>query len=68
MSENEPKEVKPQDLGAAPGVHFVHAACGRNDTLLFGSCGTVGGWGEYSGTGTRLYLYFFDFVVLSWPE
>ncbi|EDR07538.1 uncharacterized protein LACBIDRAFT_250496, partial [Laccaria bicolor S238N-H82] len=41
VSENAPKEVKPQDLGAAPGVRFVHAACGRNHTLLVGSCGTV---------------------------
>ena len=41
VSENAPKEVKPQDLGAPPGVRFVHTACGRNHTLLVGSCGTM---------------------------
>ncbi|TFK37496.1 regulator of chromosome condensation 1/beta-lactamase-inhibitor protein II [Crucibulum laeve] len=39
ISENAPRAVKPTDLGAPKGTKFVHAACGRNHTLLVGSDG-----------------------------
>ncbi|KAI0730901.1 RCC1/BLIP-II [Earliella scabrosa] len=41
ISENEPRRLAPQDLGAPKGTRFVHAACGRNHTLLVGSGGEV---------------------------
>lgn len=33
--------VRPSDLGAHGDTKFVHAACGRNHTLLVGSDGSV---------------------------
>jgi alpha-tubulin suppressor-like RCC1 family protein len=68
VSENAPKEVKPQDLGAAPGVRFVHAACGRNHTLLVGSCGTLWAAGANTLGQVRVVCVLFDFVVLRWLE
>lgn len=41
ISENAPRMVKASDLGAPKGTKFVHAACGRNHTLLVGSDGSV---------------------------
>ncbi|KAF9456066.1 regulator of chromosome condensation 1/beta-lactamase-inhibitor protein II [Collybia nuda] len=41
ISENAPMKLTPGDLGAAKGTKFVHAACGRNHTLLVGSDGNV---------------------------
>lgn len=41
ISENSPHKVTPQSLGAAEHTKFVHAACGRNHTLLVGSEGQV---------------------------
>ncbi|KAF5362181.1 hypothetical protein D9756_002116 [Leucocoprinus leucothites] len=41
ISENAPRMVKASELGAAKGTKFVHAACGRNHTLLVGSDGSV---------------------------
>ncbi|KAF7793518.1 hypothetical protein EIP86_004632 [Pleurotus ostreatoroseus] len=41
VSENAPIRVTPQDLGAPEGTKFVHAACGRNHTLLVGSEGQL---------------------------
>ncbi|EAU90663.2 hypothetical protein CC1G_03932 [Coprinopsis cinerea okayama7 len=41
VSENAPVPLKPTDLGAPQGTKFVHAACGRNHTLLVGSDGSV---------------------------
>ncbi|CAK5273781.1 unnamed protein product [Mycena citricolor] len=41
ISENAPRLVTAADLGAAPGTKFVHAACGRNHTLLVGSDGRL---------------------------
>lgn len=41
ISENAPIKVTPQSLGAAAHTKFVHAACGRNHTLLVGSEGQV---------------------------
>ncbi|KAJ3515499.1 hypothetical protein NMY22_g14437 [Coprinellus aureogranulatus] len=41
VSENAPVCLKPTDLGAPAGTKFVHAACGRNHTVLVGSDGTV---------------------------
>lgn len=41
VSENAPMRLIPADLGAAKGTKFVHAACGRNHTLLVGSDGNV---------------------------
>jgi alpha-tubulin suppressor-like RCC1 family protein len=41
ISENAPRKLIPADLGAADGTKFVHAACGRNHSLLVGSDGEV---------------------------
>lgn len=38
--EESPLKISPQDLGAAPGTKFIHAATGRSHTLLVGSDGT----------------------------
>ncbi|KAF5316310.1 hypothetical protein D9619_006834 [Psilocybe cf. subviscida] len=46
ISENAPRLVRATDLGAAAGTTFVHAACGRNHTLLVGSDGTVWAAGQ----------------------
>ncbi|KAH9479125.1 Protein RCC2-like protein [Psilocybe cubensis] len=46
ISENAPRLVKATDLGAPKGTKFVHAACGRNHTLLVGSDGTVWAAGQ----------------------
>lgn len=59
VSENAPKEVKPQDLGAPPGVRFVHTACGRNHLGAVGLCGRLG---RTLCDRYALYSYFFDCV------
>ena len=41
VSENAPMPITPVELGAPKGTKFVHAACGRNHTVLVGSDGTV---------------------------
>jgi alpha-tubulin suppressor-like RCC1 family protein len=41
ISENAPRKLKAKELGAPAGVKFVHAACGRNHSLLVGSNGHV---------------------------
>lgn len=41
ISENAPFCLKPTDIGAPKGTKFVHAACGRNHTVLVGSDGSV---------------------------
>ncbi|KAH6915623.1 regulator of chromosome condensation 1/beta-lactamase-inhibitor protein II [Coprinopsis sp. MPI-PUGE-AT-0042] len=41
VSENAPIPITPVELGAPKGTKFVHAACGRNHTVLVGSDGTV---------------------------
>jgi len=46
ISENAPRLVKPTDLGTPKDTKFVHAACGRNHTLLVGSDGTVWAAGQ----------------------
>ncbi|GLB41420.1 putative regulator of chromosome condensation (RCC1) repeat [Lyophyllum shimeji] len=46
ISENAPMRVVPADLGAGKGTRFVHAACGRNHTLLVGSDGNVWSAGQ----------------------
>ncbi|KAF8885095.1 regulator of chromosome condensation 1/beta-lactamase-inhibitor protein II [Gymnopilus junonius] len=46
ISENAPRLVKATDLGAPKGTRFVHAACGRNHTLLVGSDGSVWAAGQ----------------------
>lgn len=48
VSENAPVRLKPTDLGAPAGTKFVHAACGRNHTILVGSDGSV--WGAGANT------------------
>ena len=45
VSENAPTRVTAHELGAPKGTRFVHAACGRNHTLLVGSDGSVWGAG-----------------------
>ncbi|VDC05500.1 unnamed protein product [Peniophora sp. CBMAI 1063] len=39
VSENAPRRVRAEELGAPPGTRFVNAACGRNHTILVGSNG-----------------------------
>ncbi len=57
ISENAPHLVKPSDLGAASGTRFVHAACGRNHTLLVGSDGSVWAAGQNNfGQVARILL------------
>lgn len=46
VSENAPRLVKATDLGATKGTKFIHAACGRNHTLLVGSDGSVWAAGQ----------------------
>ncbi|PPQ94709.1 hypothetical protein CVT25_009564 [Psilocybe cyanescens] len=46
ISENAPRLVKATDLGAPKGTKFVHAACGRNHTLLVASDGSVWAAGQ----------------------
>ncbi|EIM79311.1 RCC1/BLIP-II [Stereum hirsutum FP-91666 SS1] len=41
ISENAPWKLRAQDLGAAAGTKFVHAACGRAHSILVGSDGRV---------------------------
>jgi alpha-tubulin suppressor-like RCC1 family protein len=41
VSENAPIKLEAKDLGAPKGAKFVHAACGRNHTILVGSDGQV---------------------------
>ncbi|KZT10189.1 RCC1/BLIP-II [Laetiporus sulphureus 93-53] len=41
ISENAPKRLTARELGAPKGTRFVHAACGRNHTLLVGSGGQL---------------------------
>lgn len=41
ISENAPKRLTAQELGAPKGTRFVHAACGKNHTLLVGSGGQL---------------------------
>ncbi len=41
VSENAPRRVKASELGGTEETKFVHAACGRNHTLLVGSEGQV---------------------------
>lgn len=41
VSENAPRRISPQNLGAPKGVTFAHAAVGRSHTLLVGSNGDV---------------------------
>ncbi|KAF8991061.1 regulator of chromosome condensation 1/beta-lactamase-inhibitor protein II [Cyathus striatus] len=46
VSENAPRLLRPGELGAPKGTKFVHAACGRNHTLLVGSDGSVWAAGQ----------------------
>ncbi|KAJ3517000.1 hypothetical protein NLJ89_g772 [Agrocybe chaxingu] len=46
VSENAPRMLNPAELGAPKGTKFVHAACGRNHTLLVGSDGSVWAAGQ----------------------
>jgi len=58
ISENAPRLIKPSDLGALSGTRFVHAACGRNHTLLVGSDGMVWAAGQNNfGQVARILLY-----------
>lgn len=41
ISENAPRKLKATELGAPVRTKFVHAACGRNHSLLVGSNGQV---------------------------
>jgi alpha-tubulin suppressor-like RCC1 family protein len=41
VSENAPRHLTPQQLKAAKGTSFVHAACGRAHSLLVGSGGEL---------------------------
>ncbi|KAJ7746825.1 regulator of chromosome condensation 1/beta-lactamase-inhibitor protein II [Mycena maculata] len=41
ISENAPRRLTAAELGAPAGTQFVHAACGRNHTLLVASDGSL---------------------------
>ena len=41
VSENAPRRLVPQEIGAPKSTRFVHAALGRNHTLLVGSEGQL---------------------------
>ena len=41
VSETTPRKLTARQLGAPKGTIFVHAACGRNHSLLIGSNGDV---------------------------
>lgn len=41
ISENEPRRVTAQDLGAPKGTRLVTAGCGKSHTLLVGSEGQL---------------------------
>ncbi|CDO70139.1 hypothetical protein BN946_scf184783.g23 [Trametes cinnabarina] len=41
ISENAPRRVTAHELGAPKNTRFIHAACGRNHTLLVGSDGQL---------------------------
>ncbi|KAI0923703.1 hypothetical protein AcV5_009178 [Taiwanofungus camphoratus] len=41
ISENAPRRLTAQELGAQKGTRFIHAACGRGHTLLVGSGGQL---------------------------
>ena len=56
ISENEPRRLTAQELGAPADVHFVHAACGRNHTLLVGSDGQLWTAGQnHAGQVSQFY-------------
>ncbi|KAG6835386.1 hypothetical protein H0H93_001964 [Arthromyces matolae] len=46
VSENAPMKIDAATLGAKPGTRFVHAACGRNHTILVGNDGTAWSAGQ----------------------
>lgn len=58
--------VTPHDLGAPNGTRWVHAACGRNHTLLVGSDGSLwsAGANSYGQVSIRVSVVFFHCVVL----
>jgi alpha-tubulin suppressor-like RCC1 family protein len=63
ISENAPMKLLPVELGAEEGTKFVHAACGRNHTLLVGSDGNVWSAGsQQSWTGDQLVLFLSKFL------
>ena len=76
ISENAPRRLVPQELGAPKSTRFVHAALGRNHTLLVGSDGQLWSAGanhagqvssSRSGRGSlfskRLLWLFFPFLL-----
>ncbi|KAG6810944.1 hypothetical protein H0H92_009685 [Tricholoma furcatifolium] len=46
VSENAPMRILPANLGAREGTRFVHAACGKNHTLLVSNDGSVWSAGQ----------------------
>lgn len=63
ISENAPRQLLATELGAEYGTKFVHAACGRNHSLLVGSNGQV--WsagkndvGQVSGFNLSVHTLF----------
>ncbi|KAG6867701.1 hypothetical protein C0993_012151 [Termitomyces sp. T159_Od127] len=46
VSENAPMRIVASELGAKEGTRFVHAACGRNHTILVGSDGSAWSAGQ----------------------
>lgn len=58
VSENAPRLVKPSDLGASSDTKFVHAACGRNHTLLVGSDGSLWSAGANNVGQVRVFNLF----------
>jgi alpha-tubulin suppressor-like RCC1 family protein len=64
ISESAPRRVRAvQDLGASKGTKIVHAACGRNHTLLVGSDGSVwsAGANNFGQVGATRFLWIVSF-------
>ena len=60
ISENVPRWIRAaQELGTIEGTKIVHVACGRNHTLLVGSCGSVWSAGVNTYGQVRFFFGFF---------
>ena len=62
VSEQAPKKLTPQRVGAPKGVEFVHAAVGRSHSLLVGSNGDV--WSAGANTMGQVQFLAFRLSLL----
>lgn len=65
ISENAPIPITPMELGASKGTKFVHAACGRNHTVLVGSDGTVWAAGANTVGQVRSFNHISSHLLLN---